>query len=186
MTKELIYEMLVPTKYNINDNMYGHYKNYIGAYKYIDTLARNAREIMLGERTRLKKDAAFMYPAKEMNVDKVCLLLVHYKNSDNIQFDLMNYERVFKMPIDVLTSNGYWKDDNYNVLQGSIFSGGGPSVYKNGNIWLDPHEETLEEKCNSMGMDYFIELANIKNKKNSQGKKATHYDLYQIFKLGEL
>lgn len=176
MERELLFEMLVPTVYNINDNTTGHYKQMMGNYQWIDKMAHNAVAIAKGERLRTPMDSAYVFPAKEMNVEKATLILVHYKNV-NRRFDLMNYERVFKPVIDVLTANGYWVDDNFSVIEGSIFAGGNAKTYKEGNRWLPSHEETLEEKCNLLGMEY--------RRQNTKQKKISDYDLYQIYKIGE-
>lgn len=47
-----------------------------------------------------------------------------------ITFDPQNYSKTFKAPIDLLSSNGFIKDDSWKSVDEISYTGGGGSVWK--------------------------------------------------------
>jgi hypothetical protein len=121
-----LYRAMVPAAKLINDNHSQHYRTMMGQIEWLGYQFDNIfKGVEVGP-------GNFTIP--DVNVAKAELgdlmsLRCEVWRCRNLPFDPHNYAKTFKASIDLLVKNGYIPDDNWKVICGSTYIGGGRDVW---------------------------------------------------------
>ena len=141
-----VYRDFIPTNKIISDNVSEHWRAHANKMKYHGNRMRNILDgsISMPE---------FTLPEKE-DVNKIAmkgkpfLLYIEFWKFQDITYDHFNYTTTLKAQIDVLTSIGFWPDDNWKFVGTGMVGGGGASEWSKRAIRYDgdnlPDELTSE------------------------------------------
>lgn len=170
-------EIVVPDNKLLNDNIQNSYRSNMGKMKWLEDQAKMSIDGQFGENPRCMCWTLDKWNLPvEFNPESFGIIVNHFK-CKKIKFDFANYERTVKPIIDVLTSDGYFKDDNHNYLNPIIFSGGDISNWKNNNCFcLDDIIYDFDKL-----EDYFKTVVPQWCLETTKYKKLSNYDIFQIY-----
>lgn len=133
-----LYRFIVPVSKIINDNFGQHYKTHMGK---ITWLSNQFNDIFIG---LSEGPGGFKIPDVEMvELGDTVHIICEVWRCVNTLFDPQNYAKTFKAPLDLLVKNAYFKDDNWKVVRGVTYMGGGRTAWGRAN--RDSVEDGLPE-----------------------------------------
>lgn len=123
-----LYRCIIPSTKIINDNHGQYYKIHMGK---ITWLCNQFNDMFIG---LSKGPGDFEIPKLEdFKVGDAVHITCEVWRCLNTLFDPHNYAKTFKGPLDLLVTNGYFKDDNWKVVKGITFMGGGRDAWQRAN-----------------------------------------------------
>lgn len=170
-------EIVVPDNKLLNDNINNSYKSNMGKMKWLEDQAKMGVRGEYGENPKCMCwiNDKWLLPV-DFNPDSFALIVNHFKCKSQ-KFDFANYERTVKPVIDVLTANGYFKDDDHYHLNPIIFSGGDVKNWRENNVFK-LKDEIYE--CDKLE-DYFEKVVPKWCLERTKYKKLSNYDIFQIY-----
>lgn len=122
-----VYRDFVPSSKILDDNKGQHYKTMQGKMKH---LSNQTRLMIEGFK---KGPGNFKIPDKkkiiEITKEKPFAVLFELWKVVDLKFDVQNYMKTFKAPVDVFSNEGYWEDDNWSIFSPIILNGGSRTVW---------------------------------------------------------
>lgn len=122
-----VYRDFIPSSRILDDNKGQHYKTMQGKMQYLSNQTRLMIESFK------EGPGGFKIPEKNIitqitNNKPFAVLFELWKVAD-LKFDVQNYMKTFKAPVDVFSNEGYWEDDNWSVFSPIILNGGSRRVW---------------------------------------------------------
>jgi len=175
-----VLEFFIPAGYLLNDNVKNDYRSNMGKMKWLTdqvTMAVDNAECGYPENPKL---LCWVEKKENLNIDpKHFGLVINHIKINNKAFDLCNYERTMKPPIDVLTANGYWDDDNCKVCNPIILIGGNVD-----DGIKDPFNMlTAESKDRDAILEHFGQRIPLYWFTKTKYTELKDYDLFQIYTI---
>lgn len=126
-----LYRAFVPKAKILNDNSGQHYRIMMGKTQWLE----NQFEAFLNEDDSMGSIVGGMYPKDSKEVYSLTeghdiILRTEIWRPVNRRFDVQNYEKTTKAPIDLLNKNGYFEDDNWNYIDSAQYGGGGERAWR--------------------------------------------------------
>lgn len=122
-----LYRAIIPENFLINDNHSQHYRVH---QKKLELLTQQYKRI---KHLQEKTPGDFVIPDASSVCEiynKIITIRCEVWRCVNREFDPQNYTKVFKAPIDLLSSDGYFKNDSWKYVNGILYVGGGREVWK--------------------------------------------------------
>lgn len=122
-----VYRDFIRSSKVLDDNKGQHYKTMQGKMQY---LSNQTRLMIEGFK---EGPGNFKIPDKKIitkiTENKPFAVFFELWKVVDLKFDVQNYMKTFKAPVDVFSNEGYWEDDNWTLFSPVILNGGSRNVW---------------------------------------------------------
>ena len=176
----LVFEIFVPNPYVLNDNNKNDYRSNMGKMKWLDDQTKLGVENCIKGYPECAKLLCWVEKLENIDIDKENFgLIINHIKIGGRYFDLFNYERTMKPCIDVLTSSGYWRDDNFIYCNPVLMIGGSSVLGIKDTFGILPDDFKSQKGIKEYFQRNIPEYWLTKTKFN----KISMYDLFQIYTI---